>query len=40
MRDDRWNGRDNENNVADECNGYGDSDSFESPPLLIRNIGA
>ena len=40
MRDDRWNGRYNKNNVADECNGYGDSDSFESPPLLIRNIGA
>ena len=34
----RWDGRDDKNNVADEDNAHGDDDSFESPPLLIRQI--
>jgi hypothetical protein len=39
MRDDRWNGRDDQYDVADEGNSHRDRDSFESAPLLIRNIG-
>lgn len=38
MRDNRWDGRDDKNNVADEDNAHGDDDSFESSPLLIRQI--
>ena len=39
MRDDRWNGGDDKYNVADEGNGHGDRNSFESPPLFICKIG-
>lgn len=39
MRDDWWNGRDDKYNVADEDNGHGDRDGFESPPLFICDIG-
>ena len=39
MRDNRWNGRNDKNDVADEGNSHRDGDSFESSPFFVRKVG-
>ena len=39
VRDDRWNCRDYQNDMAYKSDSYGDSNSVEPPPLFVGNIG-
>ena len=40
MHDNRWNGRNNKNEVPDDGNNHRNSDSSKSPPLFVCNVGA